>query len=148
MLSRRVNKAFVQQTAPSVRKLVIGYSIVIMAIFASSESVGNQTAIDADLVINKKALLIGTVTQVELHSKVLNQSRSISIHLPEAYTKSENAYPVLYLLDGERHLPHALLATRLYLELEAIPELIINGLGGLGGASCLQRLPTFYKAFI
>lgn len=36
-----------------------------------------------------------------LHSAVLNEDRAISVHLPSDYAKSEDKYPVLYVLDGE-----------------------------------------------
>jgi predicted alpha/beta superfamily hydrolase len=34
-------------------------------------------------------------------SKVLNEKRTLLIHLPESYQDSDNSYPVLYSLDGE-----------------------------------------------
>ena len=33
-------------------------------------------------------------------SKLLKQSRTINVYLPEGYQKSEKKYPVIYLLDG------------------------------------------------
>jgi enterochelin esterase-like enzyme len=38
---------------------------------------------------------------VEIPSKNLKQSRSLTISKPEGYENGTNAYPVLYLLDGE-----------------------------------------------
>lgn len=36
-------------------------------------------------------------------SKVLNESRSVWVHLPSEYASSDKSYPVIYLLDGEGH---------------------------------------------
>lgn len=38
-----------------------------------------------------------------IHSSILNEKRTIWIHIPEAYSDSEEAYPVVYLLDGNTH---------------------------------------------
>jgi len=38
---------------------------------------------------------------VQLHSKILNESRSLLISKPAGYDGSADRYPVLYLLDGE-----------------------------------------------
>nr|WP_269813761.1 alpha/beta hydrolase-fold protein [Bowmanella yangjiangensis] len=75
--------------------------------------------------ITEKALSVGNILQIEFPSQVLNQARMLSVYLPENYHHAKKAYPTLYLLDGERHLPHAVLATRLYQDLGAVPELII-----------------------
>ncbi|WP_343687747.1 alpha/beta hydrolase-fold protein [Chryseobacterium gleum] len=40
-----------------------------------------------------------------IESEILNQPRSIWIHLPEGYSSSQ-AYPVLYLLDGDAHFKY------------------------------------------
>ncbi|MBC9797773.1 alpha/beta hydrolase-fold protein [Sinomicrobium weinanense] len=41
-----------------------------------------------------------------LHSKMLNEPRSIWVHLPAAYNSTKKPYPVLYLLDGEGHFKY------------------------------------------
>ncbi|HLV41147.1 MAG TPA: alpha/beta hydrolase-fold protein [Brumimicrobium sp.] len=38
---------------------------------------------------------------IEFNSKILSESRSISIHVPENYQTSKKSYPVIYALDGE-----------------------------------------------
>ncbi|WP_343659849.1 alpha/beta hydrolase-fold protein [Chryseobacterium sp.] len=40
-----------------------------------------------------------------IESKILNQPRSIWVHLPEGYSSSQT-YPVLYLLDGDAHFKY------------------------------------------
>lgn len=49
-------------------------------------------------VNNDKAFLI--------NSKVLNEPRSIWIHLPSDYNTTNQTYPVIYLLDGEGHFKY------------------------------------------
>jgi len=44
------------------------------------------------------SLTIGSIHT--LQSEVLNESRSISVYLPDGYDKSDEHYPVVYLLDG------------------------------------------------
>lgn len=41
-------------------------------------------------------------TSRTIHSQVLGEDRTLLIHLPEDYGKSDKKYPVLYKLDGER----------------------------------------------
>ena len=45
--------------------------------------------------------------EFQLESKFLNEKRVISIDLPADYASSKNSYPVLYLLDGRKHMQHA-----------------------------------------
>lgn len=40
-----------------------------------------------------------------IESKILNQPRSVWVHLPEGYSSSQT-YPVLYLLDGDAHFKY------------------------------------------
>jgi len=68
---------------------------------------------------------IGNVTRISIDSKVLEENRDFLVHLPENYRTSNKRYPVLYLLDGERHINHAIIATQLLQQQERIPELII-----------------------
>lgn len=70
-------------------------------------------------------LTIGEVITLQYPSAVLQQKRIIKVYLPEGYTNSTENYPTLYLLDGERHLAHAVLASRLHQELGNIPGQII-----------------------
>lgn len=60
-----------------------------------------------------------------LHSKILGETRSLLIKVPSSYENSNKNYPVLYLLDGERHFDHSILASKLLSEQNKIPELII-----------------------
>lgn len=70
-------------------------------------------------------LVVGKAAQIQINSTILKQQRDVVVYLPDNYHSSQQSYPTLYLLDGERHLNHAVLATRLYQELNQVPQLII-----------------------
>ncbi|MDG3584211.1 alpha/beta hydrolase-fold protein [Galbibacter pacificus] len=57
-----------------------------------------QAQLETIPVNNDKAFLI--------NSKVLNEPRSIWIHLPFDYNSTNDSYPVIYLLDGEGHFKY------------------------------------------
>jgi predicted alpha/beta superfamily hydrolase len=60
-----------------------------------------------------------------IKSEILNESRAISIYLPDDYKYSKTKYPVLYLLDGGAHLSHASAAVD-YLSVRGrIPGIIV-----------------------
>lgn len=47
------------------------------------------------------SILLGTSTSLE--SKIMAENRPYMVYLPPSYEKSENTYPVIYLLDGDIH---------------------------------------------
>ncbi|PLX25561.1 MAG: hypothetical protein C0599_00425 [Salinivirgaceae bacterium] len=65
--------------------------------------------------------------KVSLESAVLQENRSVLIHLPNGYKDSNKSYPVLYRLDGSKELMMETLATtnRLTYSEEVAPEMII-----------------------
>ena len=89
--------------------------------------------------LKEQPLLSEKVKKIELVSQALNQTRPISIFLPPNYSTSDKRYPTLYLLDGERHLPHAVLATKMYQELGVVPELIIVAIENLADDGARER---------
>jgi hypothetical protein len=65
------------------------------------------------------------VESIRIRSDILDAERTVWVSTPPTYQHSGVAYPVLYLLDGETHLPHAmglLQFTSLYLR---TPEMIV-----------------------
>jgi len=72
---------------------------------------------------NEQAILI--------HSKALNEDRTLWIHLPDSYTThNKQSYPVLYLLDGDSHFKYAAEMTS-YLagyDRNRTPEMIVVGI--------------------
>ena len=63
-----------------------------------------------------------------IKSNVLSEERKVLVHLPEGYEESNNQYPVLYVLDGNRHLPHAILSSQILHQESLIPEMIIEAI--------------------
>lgn len=62
---------------------------------------------------------------LNIASSILNETRNISVYLPDDYAYSGAKYPVLYLLDGGAHLQHASAAAD-YLSMRGIiPDIII-----------------------
>ena len=68
---------------------------------------------------------VGDASRITIDSKVLNENRHLLVHLPDGYATSNKRYPVLYLLDGDRHFNHAITATEFLQTRERVPELII-----------------------
>jgi predicted alpha/beta superfamily hydrolase len=62
---------------------------------------------------------------VEIPSKNLKQSRSLTISKPEGYENGTNAYPVLYLLDGESNFEYTAPIVHYLADNERIPEMIV-----------------------
>lgn len=112
------------------------YNLVILVItFFSLSTIASSVV--------EKNISIGVGSQILIDSKVLKENRSLLVSLPDGYTKSNNRYPVLYLLDGERHFNHSILATRLLNEQKRAPELIIVAIQNAEGAR--QRDFSFKK---
>jgi len=85
---------------------------------------------------------IGEASRIHIDSKVLQENRNLLVHLPDNYTQTNKRYPVLYLLDGERHFNHAIIATQILQEQQRVPELIIVAItntGAWGSDNSRQR---------
>ncbi len=69
-------------------------------------------------------------TAIPIRSAVLNEPRSIWVHVPQSYTSTNQTYPVLYLLDGDSHFKYTgQLADFLSsYDVNRIPELIVVGI--------------------
>lgn len=61
----------------------------------------------------------------KLHSQILNEERTILVHLPRGYDKSQERYSVLYCLDGDSLSLAFSAATVRMLSYRKIPELIV-----------------------
>ncbi|MDF2179808.1 alpha/beta hydrolase-fold protein [Aliiglaciecola sp. CAU 1673] len=60
-----------------------------------------------------------------LDSRHQAEQRRVHVYLPEGYADSGTTYPVLYLLDGERHFVHSIMASRLLAEQQRTPQMVI-----------------------
>ncbi|HTD42104.1 MAG TPA: alpha/beta hydrolase-fold protein [Mucilaginibacter sp.] len=71
-------------------------------------------------------IVIGTVDT--LYSKILNEKRTILVHVPEG--DKTQRYPVLYILDGEDHFLSAVAITEQFSGL--LPPMIVVGINNMG----------------
>jgi len=71
--------------------------------------------------------------KVKFHSRVLDEERTILIHLPKDYALSDRKYPVLYVLDAEFFFQQAVSAVEFlselkYINVQPIPQMVIVGI--------------------
>ncbi|NQZ87634.1 MAG: hypothetical protein HRT54_08650 [Colwellia sp.] len=62
---------------------------------------------------------------IKMRSSILAEDRELLVHLPEDYDSSQKRYSVLYLLDGNRHFPHAVIAEDILQNESLMPQSII-----------------------
>ncbi|OQX75541.1 MAG: hypothetical protein B6D61_10195 [Bacteroidetes bacterium 4484_249] len=75
-----------------------------------------QAGDDKEIVIGEK---------VTIHSKVLDEERTMFIYLPKDYDLSTTDYPVMYLLDGGWHFHHTSGIVQFLSARDLIPEMIV-----------------------
>jgi predicted alpha/beta superfamily hydrolase len=66
-----------------------------------------------------------------ISSKVLNQDREIQIYLPDSYKDTDQSYPVLYILDGQRFFTNGVAIQKSLKTPDAIPEIIVVGINSV-----------------
>jgi hypothetical protein len=71
------------------------------------------------------ALLIGETHEIE--SSILGETRTYLIDKPSDYDLSEDAYPIVVLLDGETQFRHVSSTAALLAENDRIPEVLVVG---------------------
>ncbi|MCO4798984.1 MAG: hypothetical protein KC484_07200 [Colwelliaceae bacterium] len=64
---------------------------------------------------------------IEIESKTLNETRTIQVHLPDAYRNGKSRFPVLYLTDGPGHFRHTVGTMNFLADNGRIPQMIIVG---------------------
>ncbi len=102
----------------SIFKSVI-FTLIGMAFFCMNNLIHAQIN-DEDIIIGK---------HIKLYSDILNEERSLFVHLPIGYEGSQGKYPVLYVLDGG-YIPRFFKVTGTIesLSYENIPKMIIVGI--------------------
>lgn len=63
-----------------------------------------------------------------IKSTVLNEERLIQVYLPPNYNDSEENYPVLYVLDGQRFFLYAVSLSQSFKQFQLTPEFIVVGI--------------------
>lgn len=64
----------------------------------------------------------------QLHSKVLNETRSVLVATPEGYDQETERYPVLYVLDGDENFVQTVGIVRSLTESDRIPPMLVVGI--------------------
>ncbi len=65
---------------------------------------------------------------IEIDSEFLEEKRQIQVFLPDSYKDSDKAYPVLYLLDGQRFFLYSVSLLESFQQYNLTPEFIIVGI--------------------
>jgi predicted alpha/beta superfamily hydrolase len=66
--------------------------------------------------------------KLTLQSKVLGEERAVLVRVPPGYQQASDRYPVLYLIDGDRHIGHTAATVQFLAENGRMPEMIIVGI--------------------
>ncbi|MBL7959663.1 alpha/beta hydrolase [bacterium] len=80
---------------------------------------GNTSAQNNKIVIGETA---------KIHSKVLNEDRSITVYVPPDYKLTQTKYPVVYLLDGPDHFHHVTGIVRFLAQQGLMPDMVVVGI--------------------
>lgn len=67
-----------------------------------------------------------------LSSAVMGEEREVLVHLPQSYMKSQQHYPVLFILDGSEHFLSASGIVDVLARADHIPELILVAIPNMG----------------
>ncbi|MCP3930546.1 MAG: DUF3471 domain-containing protein [Bacteroidetes bacterium] len=97
--------------------------ILIIALFSSFTFISNLNSQSSDapepVVIGEKG---------EIQSKILKESRPLMIYKPDGYDDGQEAYPVIYLLDGGGNFHHTTACVRFLSKNGRIPEMLVIGI--------------------
>lgn len=89
------------QNGGKMKKLILVIWLLLFT-FATAQMQQSQTTNDLSTSLDQiKTEPIVTGSSFKLHSKILNEDRTIMIALPGDYEKSKKNYPVIYLTDGQ-----------------------------------------------
>lgn len=97
--------------------------VVLMLIVTASATAGPREPAVQPITVGER---------LSLYSDLLDEERVIHVALPEDYENSDSRYPVLYVLDGEWHFPHAqallwFLAHCGHVRTHPVPPMIVVG---------------------
>jgi len=90
---------------------------------ASLLSTGILSSIPAVAQESPSLVVIGE--RAELQSQILDEKRVLIISKPAGYETGEDRYPVLYLLDGNRHFHHTTGTTKFLASRDRMPEVLV-----------------------
>ena len=94
---------------------------------------------------SETAIVIGET--IELESRILDETRQLTIGTPNRYDESEARFPVLYLLDGPSHFNYATGIVNFLAANQRIPPMIVVGIANTDRSRDLSP-PTEQQAEI
>lgn len=91
-------------------------------------------------------IIVNVGHKVIIYSEILQENRSVLIHLPEKYGQSNKSYPVLYRLDGDNEimLETIVAGNRLTYSDEISPEMILVSIENTNRAKDMWPTNTEY----
>lgn len=92
---------------------------VLLAFFLFASTSSSADTKSEDIVIGKR---------VSIHSKILDEDRTIYIHTPDGYEDGDEEYPVLYVLDGMPYFQQAIGILKYHAMFYVLPKMIIVGI--------------------
>ena len=109
------------QTISIIGLMLTSYSTSAIAQELSKVEAAKPVSIEANELTQK-------YSTIKMHSLILGEDRELLIHLPNDYHTSEKTYSVLYALDGNRHLPHAVITEEILQSESLISQNLIVGI--------------------
>ncbi len=95
-------------------RILVSLALFLFAWISSSASTSAE-----EIVIGEKA---------RIHSAILNEDRTIYIHTPNGYEDGDEAYPVIYALDGMPYFQLAVGILRYQTMFYNLPKMIVVGI--------------------
>ena len=80
-----------------------------------------------NLLLSQNHSIINVGESYTLDSKIMEEKRTIIVHLPSGYKKSSSTYPVLYITDGGTHINHTSGMIDYLSKFRLMPEMIVVG---------------------
>jgi len=124
MHQRRLSRTKITLINISKMKKVFFTCCLLITFTISSQTKGTRVSIGDNYTIS---------------SKILNQDRTIQIYLPDSYKDTDQTYPVLYILDGQRFFTNGVSIQKSLRSPIAMPEMIVVGIN----SSQSLRRPLF-----
>lgn len=89
-------------------------------------------AAEAPRVLSKEQVSeldpLSIAQRYQIHSQHLGENRDFYVSLPKSYDDAQHHYPVMYLLDADQNMQHAVASSQMLAEWRGIPEMIIVGI--------------------
>jgi len=107
-------------TSPNWNRFQYVFLKVFLAIWLATAATCSHAQTGGEpIVIGKK---------FQLHSKILNETRSLLVATPEGYDQETDRYSVLYLLDGDENFVQTVGIVHSLMESDRIPPMLVVGI--------------------